>query len=66
MSLLNRKAVKSYLLARAEQRAHKLTRVSGETLVWLESQLMTSCDRLIHAQPSVGKTIYPPIRESHK
>ena len=63
MSLLNHAQVKRYLLDRSQQRAHKFTRISAESLTWLESKMMTECDKLVMAQPSCGKTVYPPIRK---
>ena len=42
MSLLNHSQVRRYLLDRADQRAHKFTRVSAEALIYLEARLMTA------------------------
>jgi hypothetical protein len=58
-SLINKAAVKKYLLERAKQLrpGHKFTRVSALTLIELESLLRNLCDSEIRRQPACGQTI---------
>lgn len=62
MSLLNRKAMREFLLNRAkETRFHAFTRVSAETMdvleVRLKDRLVELCDEHIKRQPSKGTTL---------
>jgi hypothetical protein len=60
-SLLNRAALKRYLLDRARQMRphHRLSRVSEETLEWLENSLRNQASELIRRHPAKGSTIKP-------
>lgn len=58
MSLLNKRQVKAYTLAQAEQhRAHKFTRVGSDFYVKCEAHLRTFIAQYVHRHPSKGKTI---------
>lgn len=59
---LNKTNVKAHLLAQAEKRAKKFGRVSAETYEWLNDELRRIMDRLVATHPTMGKTIYPPVR----
>jgi len=56
-SLLNRRQVKQYALARASHRAHKFTRVGGDFYVKCEARLREFIQNYVHSLPSKGKTI---------
>jgi hypothetical protein len=60
-SLLNRAALKRYLLDRAKviRPHHRLSRVSEEALVWLENNLRNQASELIRRHPAKGSTIRP-------
>ena len=60
-SLLNRAALKRYLLDRARviRPHHRLSRVSEETLEWLENNLRNQASELIRRHPAKGATIRP-------
>ncbi|NLF98733.1 MAG: hypothetical protein GX565_01130 [Lentisphaerae bacterium] len=60
---INKTNVKARLLAQADRRAKKFGRVSGETYEWLNDVVRWLIDNLVASHPSVGKTIYPPIRD---
>ena len=63
MALLNRSHVKALLLDRsAETRNGKFTRVSGEIFEWLEGEVRAKCQSAVRCAPSLGKTLYPPVR----
>lgn len=56
--LLNRQAVRRYLLDyAARSRSHVFTRVAPEAFERLDAGLREQCRRLVHTQPSAGKTI---------
>jgi hypothetical protein len=59
--LLNRAALKRYLLDRARviRPHHRLSRVSEETLEWLENNLRNQASELIRRHPAKGSTIRP-------
>jgi hypothetical protein len=60
-SLLNRAAIKRYLLDRAKviRPHHRLSRVSEETLEHLENNLRNQASELIRRHPAKGSTIKP-------
>jgi len=60
-SLVNRAAMKRYLLDRAKQMrpCHRLSRVSEEALEWLENSLRNQATELIRRHPAKGTTIRP-------
>ena len=60
-SLVNRAALKRYLLDRARviRPHHRLSRVSEETLEWLENNLRNQASELIRRHPAKGITIRP-------
>lgn len=62
--MLNRTKVKAFLLDEAQRQGKgRLTRVSGETLDYLERELVTKMETLVGMTPHGGpKTIYPPVR----
>ena len=59
--LLNRADLKRYLLDRARviRPHHRLSRVSEETLEWLENNLRNQASELIRRHPAKGSTIRP-------
>ena len=59
--LLNRAALKRYLLDRARviRPHHRLSRVSEEALEWLENNLRNQASELIRRHPANGSTIRP-------
>jgi hypothetical protein len=59
--LLNRAALKRYLLDRARviRPHHRLSRVSEEALEWLENNLRNQASELIRRHPAKGSTIRP-------
>ncbi len=58
MNLINRSAVRQYVLESAKaMRSHTFTRVGASTYVAAESQLRNWLDGLIRQHPSRGKTI---------
>jgi hypothetical protein len=59
--LLNRSALKRYLLDRARviRPHHRLSRVSEETLEWMENNLRNQSSELIRRHPAKGSTIRP-------
>jgi len=59
--LLNRAALKRYLLDRARviRPHHRLSRVSEEALEWLENNLRNQASELIRRHPAKGSTIKP-------
>jgi hypothetical protein len=60
-SLVNRAALKRYLLDRAQviRPHHRLSRVSEEALEWLETSLRNQASELIRRHPAKGSTIKP-------
>ena len=60
-SLLNRAAIKRYLLDRAKviRPHHRLSRVSEEALEHLENNLRNQASELIRRHPAKGSTIKP-------
>lgn len=61
MSLLNRRLCKLFILECAQNtRGGKFTRVSADVFPWLENILQERMRGLVHAHPSVGKTVYSP------
>ena len=60
-SLVNRVALKRYLLDRAQviRPHHRLSRVSEEALEWLETSLRNQASELIRRHPAKGSTIKP-------
>lgn len=51
------------LLDLAEKtKAHKFTKVSSECQAYLEFKMKALLSDILERQPSVGKTIYPPVR----
>ena len=58
-SLLNKAAVKKYLLERAKtlRPGHPFTRVSAEVLDEIDSYVRNLCDSEIKRQPACGTTI---------
>lgn len=56
--LINKKAVKSYILAKNEQLrpGWKYTRISQEALEEINAKLKTIINRAIESHPSIGKT----------
>ena len=63
-SVLNKATVKRMTLGMADAKWHGAygTRVSAEWYTWLDSVVRSSIIKGIHAAPSKGRTIYPPIR----
>ena len=58
--LINKKAVKQYVLERAQQtRHHKFTRVSSSYYDYIEGVLRAAIRENIKQQPSMGKTLKP-------
>ena len=58
MTLINRKAIRRYLLDyAARSRAHTYTRVAPEVYDRVEAGVREQCRKIVHAQPSAGKTI---------
>lgn len=57
MSLINKKHVKAFALACAQNKAHKLTRVGGEFYLKCDAQMKDFIRRYVHSLPSKGKTI---------
>ena len=58
MSYIVWSRAKKYLLTQAKNtRHHKFTQVSGDVEVHLNRLVMREMDRLVHMQPSKGKTI---------
>jgi len=59
MSLLNRKAVRRYALLRAAEmrKGWTPTQVRKEFIDDLETLLKLKIDKVIHAHPSVGKSL---------
>ncbi len=56
--LINRRAVRAFLLEYAERnRAHKFGRVAPAVYAQIEATVREQCRRIVHAQPSAGKTI---------
>ena len=56
--LINRKAVRAFLLEYAQRnRAHKFTRVAECAFDQVEAAVREQCRRIVQAQPSAGKTI---------
>lgn len=66
MSLLNQKAVREYILAVAQGRAHKFERVGGDVFVYLDEKLRRMCDQLVRMNPSVGKTVRSPYTKKEE
>lgn len=64
MPLINRARAKAYLLdAAITQGKPRLSRVSADTLDWLEGELRKKMEWLISVHPHGGpKTITPPTR----
>jgi hypothetical protein len=60
-SLLNRAALKRFLLDRAKviRPHHRLSRVSEEAMEWLENNLRNQASELIRRHPAKGSTIKP-------
>jgi len=56
-SLLNKRQVKAFTLAQAQQRAHRFTRVGGDFYVKCEAHLRAFICGYLHRLPSVGRTI---------
>jgi hypothetical protein len=58
-SLLNKKAVKSLLLAAAKEHKpfHPLTRVSEDVYPKVEAAVRQACINIVKSQPSSGVTI---------
>jgi len=57
-SLINKQKVRRFLLEYAQRnRAHKYTQVATSVYDQVESALREQCRRIVHAQPSKGKTI---------
>jgi len=54
---INKSNCKKYLLDPANQRAYKMTRVSGKVFENLDNQLVQWMHNLLTSQPSKGKTI---------
>jgi hypothetical protein len=63
--LINWAPCKARVLERGSQRAHKFTRVSKEWVPYLESIVMRAIDNGVHSHPSMGSTLYPPIRPTN-
>lgn len=58
MTLINHKALRKFILKRAEKlRYHQFTRVSKQALQLCEAALTLYVDKQIKALPSKGKTI---------
>lgn len=59
--LLNRRALKRYLLEQAAvlRPALRMKRVSNQALAVLEARLRHMADEMIHRHPCMGKTIKP-------
>ena len=57
MSLLNKRQVKAYALAQAQQRAHKFTRVGSTFYVRCDANLRLFIRGYLHRLPSKGKAI---------
>jgi hypothetical protein len=56
--LINRNGVRRFLLDHAARtRAHRFTRVAPDVFIQLEGLVREQCRRLVHSQPSVGRTI---------
>lgn len=63
-SLINKGQVKQFVFGQAltGARALKFTRISNEFYTYLDGLLRQKILVAVHQHPSVGKTIYPPIR----
>jgi hypothetical protein len=56
--LISKKGVRQFLLEYAERsRAHRFARVSPTVFAQIEAVLREQCRRIVHGQPSRGKTI---------
>jgi hypothetical protein len=56
--LVNRKAIKAFLLEYAQRnRAHRFSRVGESVLDDIEAAVRQKCRAVVDSQPSVGKTI---------
>lgn len=56
--LINRRRARRFLLDYAKRsRAHEFSRVADSVYDQLEAQVRELCLKIIHAQPSAGKTI---------
>ena len=62
--LINRKAVKQFVLKQVALRPHKFTRVSAEYIEALEAHLRNKIAEDIKRLPSIGRTVYPEIRKA--
>jgi hypothetical protein len=57
-SVINKKACRDYLLARADMKwPKKFTRVGKDVFEHLETQLMLTMDNFVFSHPTVGKTL---------
>jgi hypothetical protein len=56
-SIINRRRLRGFALAEAEQRHHKFNRVSEEFFIQADAHLKAWVRAYVHALPSVGKTI---------
>ncbi len=60
--LINRSHCKSLALELAGRRPHKFSRVSAEYLDYVDGRVRQMMVQDIAALPSIGKTVYPPVR----
>jgi hypothetical protein len=63
--LINVAHTKKFLLSVSEQYRHsKFTRVSADTLSYLEGRMIQICEELVRTHPTVGTTIFPPYTKT--
>jgi len=63
MSVLNKAQVKTLILDTAARTRFKaFTRVSEEWYAYLEGQVQQIIERGVRSHPTVGVTLYPPVR----
>lgn len=61
---INKTNCKVCMLHAVEKRAKKFNRISAETYEYLNDVLRGAMQKLVADHPTVGKTIYPPVREA--
>jgi len=63
-SVINNKACRDYLLARANMKwPNKFTRVGKDVFEHLETQLMLAMDSFVFSHPTLGKTLSMGIKK---
>ena len=56
--LINRQNVRRFVLDHAKRtRSHKYTQVAATVYDQMEAAMREKCRRIVHAQPSAGRTI---------